>query len=226
MGERVEVEQVRALWSDMDRKCSMSLADYDRHRLGVAREWMPKLLHEITMLRAAAARDAQFGVHAHASGTLNDLAGFFQIDGDYMRCRKCKRPQIVTCGHEDFQHRAGCLNKGRAPPRPWQIMATATVARQDAGTVPEGWKLVPAEATLAMRDGLRVGMQRCASDDGWDWTARQGYAAMLAAAPSPTGARELAQHVPGAECAHCGLTRGPCNGRCGVPTGAREGGGA
>lgn len=31
-------------------------------------------------------------------------------------------------------------------------------------------------------------------------------------------APEIAAHVPGGECFHCGLTHGPCNGKCLVPT--------
>jgi hypothetical protein len=59
---------------------------------------------------------------------LNDLARFYEVDGDYMRCRACNRPQIVNRCYSDFPHGAGCSNAGAAPGNPWIILGNAVQA--------------------------------------------------------------------------------------------------
>ena len=63
---------------------------------------------------------------AYIDGTsqVNDkLCSFgnrWQIDGDYMRCRKCKRPQITNYMDAPFPHADGCKPSTPSEPHPWR----------------------------------------------------------------------------------------------------------
>jgi hypothetical protein len=62
---------------------------------------------------------------------LNDFANRWELDGDYIRCRACNRPQIVSCALWDFRHAAGCRNES-AERNPWLSLSgliTAHLAR-------------------------------------------------------------------------------------------------
>lgn len=51
-----------------------------------------------------------------------DLCAFYmrwEADGDYLRCRKCKRPQIASYAEKGFPHAAGCKAVGNVEQRPW-----------------------------------------------------------------------------------------------------------
>ena len=55
------------------------------------------------------------------------LCGFSDqwiLDGDYIRCRHCKRPQIVSLAHNDFNHRAGCCGEKTHDRNPWKTLAS------------------------------------------------------------------------------------------------------
>ena len=47
----------------------------------------------------------------------------WQLDGDYIRCRSCKRPQIISCCHADFPHAAGCKDAAWES-QPWKTLAS------------------------------------------------------------------------------------------------------
>lgn len=54
---------------------------------------------------------------------MNDqLLGFCErwyLDGDYLRCRACDRPQIASRANEPFVHADGCKNGLGAERKPW-----------------------------------------------------------------------------------------------------------
>jgi hypothetical protein len=54
--------------------------------------------------------------------TLNALARFYAVDGDYMRCTSCKKVQQVRWCHSAFPHSDRCANRSRAPNYPWLVM--------------------------------------------------------------------------------------------------------
>ena len=57
-----------------------------------------------------------------------------------------------------------------------------------AAAVPEGWQVVPAVATQAMKAAGQAAIDRLANDGierYWDDIYGEGYSAMLAAAPKP-----------------------------------------
>lgn len=64
------------------------------------------------------------GVRSDDLGRMNsalcDFAMRWEIDGDYMRCRKCKRPQITNYASHDFPHADGCKAAGTAEVHPWK----------------------------------------------------------------------------------------------------------
>lgn len=55
----------------------------------------------------------------------------WELDGDYLRCRSCRRPQIVSFSLHDFPHAAGCRGAAHEC-NPWKTLAgliTAQIAR-------------------------------------------------------------------------------------------------
>lgn len=52
---------------------------------------------------------------------LNDFADRWELDGDYIRCRTCTRPQIVSLMHHDFHHAAGC-RLASSEQKPWKTL--------------------------------------------------------------------------------------------------------
>lgn len=85
--------------------------------------------------------------------------------------------------HEETGHMSFCPNDGVNTPEIFQRLNSRHVLCGPVYTtppakVPEGWKLVPVEATPEM---LRVFMRNCE----FDGEARQDYADLLAAAPAP-----------------------------------------
>lgn len=81
-------------------------------------------------------------------GAMNDaLCAFamrWEIDGDYLRCLKCKRPQITNYASHDFPHAHGCKAAGKVEARPWETFArlllplTRALTSEKAGLV-GGW---------------------------------------------------------------------------------------
>ena len=53
--------------------------------------------------------------------SLCDFGTRWELDGDYLRCRKCKRPHIASRGLEAFTHAAGCKNIG-GESHPWKAL--------------------------------------------------------------------------------------------------------
>jgi len=66
-----------------------------------------------------------------------DLCAFYmrwEADGDYLRCRKCKRPQIASYAEKNFPHAAGCKAVGHVEQRPW--LALVDLLRPLIGPAP------------------------------------------------------------------------------------------
>ena len=62
---------------------------------------------------------------------LNDFARRWELDGDYIRCRCCNRPQQISWALHGFPHAGFCANQG-AEPNPWKSLAgliTAQIAK-------------------------------------------------------------------------------------------------
>jgi len=116
--------------------------------------WLPMLAN---LAQPAQAVDvgADFGAMNRA---LCDFAMRWEIDGDYMRCLKCKRPQITNYASHDFPHAHGCKAAGNVEARPWETFAqllsplTRAISVQKAGPVGDGWKV------------LQIGAVGCAYD--------------------------------------------------------------
>lgn len=64
--------------------------------------------------------------------TLTDLADHYKVDGDYMRCMTCNRPQQVMWCHSAFPHAADCRIADKAPCKPWIVMLDAVNAAHSA----------------------------------------------------------------------------------------------
>lgn len=47
----------------------------------------------------------------------------WELDGDYIRCRGCRRPQIVSMVLHDFHHAAGCSGAEHEQ-NPWKTLAS------------------------------------------------------------------------------------------------------
>jgi hypothetical protein len=56
------------------------------------------------------------------NGALCDFGMRWRLDGDYLRCRGCNRPQLTDYAHEDFMHAASCRNASKSEPRPWETL--------------------------------------------------------------------------------------------------------
>lgn len=54
-----------------------------------------------------------------ANGALCEFQMRWDIDGDYIRCRKCKQPQLSTYANEAFMHAEKCRNDPVRETHPW-----------------------------------------------------------------------------------------------------------
>lgn len=59
---------------------------------------------------------------------LNDFADRWELNGDCMRCRKCKRQQQTSWALHDFPHAAGCWNEA-GERNPWKSLASLIIAQ-------------------------------------------------------------------------------------------------
>ena len=53
---------------------------------------------------------------------LNRFADHWKLDGDYLRCNKCKRPQQVSWALHPFPHASGCKLTSVAASDPWRVL--------------------------------------------------------------------------------------------------------
>ena len=64
---------------------------------------------------------------AEANGKLCSFSMRWVLDGDYMRCRICQRPQLTSYARYPFPHVAGCKGAKAHEAHPWvtfvQLMA-------------------------------------------------------------------------------------------------------
>lgn len=59
-------------------------------------------------------------VSADMNGALCAFAMRWELDGDYIRCRKCTSPQLTTYSDREFLHRPGCKAAGTVETHPWR----------------------------------------------------------------------------------------------------------
>lgn len=82
-----------------------------------------------------------------------DLCAFYmrwEADGDYLRCLRCKRPQIASYAEKGFPHAAGCKAVGNVEQRPWlalielmrPLIGSAAPAAGDALALEDLQKLI------------------------------------------------------------------------------------
>lgn len=53
---------------------------------------------------------------------LCDFASRWVYDGDYLRCKKCKRPHIASKADMKFVHVSGCKAEETAEDYPWKVL--------------------------------------------------------------------------------------------------------
>ncbi len=56
---------------------------------------------------------------AEANGKLCSSSMRWELDGDYMRCRVCQRPQLTSFARYPFPHDDGCKGAQGHEPHPW-----------------------------------------------------------------------------------------------------------
>ncbi len=69
---------------------------------------------------------------AEANGKLCSFSMRWELDGDYMRCRICQRPQLTSYARYPFPHFNGCKGAKAHEAHPWvtfvQLMAPLSQA--------------------------------------------------------------------------------------------------
>lgn len=82
---------------------------------------------------------------------LCDFAVRWVLDGDYLRCKKCKRPHIASAIDRPFEHAEGCKLAATAEEFPWQSLLRILRPIYQ-GKAPETLKpLTPFERTNVLR---------------------------------------------------------------------------
>lgn len=66
---------------------------------------------------------------------LIDFADRWEMDGDYIRCKHCQRPQQISWMHHDFPHLAWCHNIGKDM-NPWKTLAGLITAEGAKAKMP------------------------------------------------------------------------------------------
>ncbi|HHA2913522.1 TPA: hypothetical protein ACOD97_000894 [Stenotrophomonas maltophilia] len=56
---------------------------------------------------------------AEANGKLCSFSMRWELDGDYMRCRICQRPQLTSYARHPFPHLDGCKGALAHEAHPW-----------------------------------------------------------------------------------------------------------
>lgn len=59
-------------------------------------------------------------VSADMNSALCAFAMRWELDGDYIRCRKCTSPQLTTYSDREFLHHPGCKAAGTVETHPWR----------------------------------------------------------------------------------------------------------
>ncbi|WP_419965218.1 hypothetical protein [Stenotrophomonas geniculata] len=69
---------------------------------------------------------------AEANGKLCSFSMRWELDGDYMRCRICQRPQLTSYARYSFPHDDGCKGAQHHEAHPWitlvQLLAPVSKA--------------------------------------------------------------------------------------------------
>lgn len=83
---------------------------------------------------------------------LIDFAKRWKVDGDYLRCTHCERPQIASRWREDFIHAAGCLRED-SEAFPWLALARLVEPMTLATPAPPvgaDWRIDDLETSLSV----------------------------------------------------------------------------
>lgn len=62
-------------------------------------------------------------MNQHANETLRLLSTVWVWDGDWMKCRKCKKALVASRDGEELVHARGCRNSGHV--HPWADLRRA-----------------------------------------------------------------------------------------------------
>ncbi|WP_321940016.1 hypothetical protein [Paraburkholderia sp. J8-2] len=125
------------------------------------------------IVKAAATRapTAAHGLDADTRLKTNDalcsFAGRWSVDGDYLRCVKCRRPHIASKADMDFDHAAGCKLASTSEVRPWRALLAI---------------LAPLYAAPAATDKPAQGVRLMLTDDqraAIEWAAGRAQVAAL-----------------------------------------------
>lgn len=71
------------------------------------------------------------------SDALINFSGRWILDGDYIRCRRCNRPQIASYALWDFPHSATCASAGSSERNPWKSLAGLITSEISRAKPPE-----------------------------------------------------------------------------------------
>jgi hypothetical protein len=109
--------------SDLDHKLVIHYAT--RKQADAAQAWLAEEGPGEHVVNVTTGEEAGKPVEAtpQALNAMNDaLCSFsnrWRLDGDYIRCRICRRPQITNYRHSAFPHAEGCRAAARVEPHPW-----------------------------------------------------------------------------------------------------------
>lgn len=117
------------------------------------------------------AAQAQKPVLASRNDLLREFAERFTLDGDYLRCRECNRPQIASRESEEFVHAASC-KLSVSGGRPWVELQAILVQPAAAQASP-----APTDAEIEAAVKELVGAERAHAL--WDLPASRRTADML-----------------------------------------------
>ena len=76
----------------------------------------------LAMLAAAQSKKERYIDHLTSTDMNDALIAFnsrWSLDGDYLRCTECKRPQIASKADQAFVHQADCTKPHADHTHPW-----------------------------------------------------------------------------------------------------------
>ncbi|WP_186214681.1 hypothetical protein [Burkholderia gladioli] len=128
----------------------------------------------------------------HMNIALCQFARRWRVDGDYVRCSKCKRAHIASEADIDFDHAAGCKNAADAEARPWRtLLSILSPLYAVLGTEPKALTNaeldeLAVEAFLLHND--RTGTRTNVCEQNLRWYARAAITRACRTVPSASDA--------------------------------------